>query len=744
MQKPHRLNLQIEHLQRTLIGSTLKADNQINLLAAQNTDTLTSINKSSSASVGVSLNTTTGLSANASISQGKGHANGTDVSYTETVVQGGNKAGDKVALQSGTDTNLIGAEVKGNQVVANVGTTGQGNLNIQSLQDTSTYDSKQSSAGVGVSIPIAGTGFAVSANLSQTKMNGDYASVVEQSGIKAGDGGFQITTNGNTNLTGAVIASTQTAIDNNANSLTTKTLTVSDLQNKADYSASQTSLGVGYSTGSGNVGKDRQGKAQTDGTQVPGTTLSNLNGFSATTPVALSASDSNSSTTLSGISAGNLNITDSNKQQALTGKDAATTVATLNQDVHVVNTTDANGNTTAITVDSQGNNTAHSIAPLLTDAKKAEINADFAIVQAFTNETSTFLTNRAKESTAAQKTIDAELAKDNPDATVIAQATQTLAENATWSMGGTGRTILTALTLASAGNVTGSSGEFIQAAAVNYLQSLGVQQIKQIADEFKTDGQANSTSETVRTALQGLAACAGAAASGNNCGTAALAASSSVVINTLLDQVEGKDSNNLTPAEKEARLNLLTTLVTGITAAAGGNAAVANAAATIETENNGLLEEGQFFVKHPQIAIAIGSYKDPKTVKDPNITTIASTFQLNLLGSGAEGSASNAFRHVIWQALITSQFGEGIAVEVGNAHDSSWSSDISKTFSTLTDADTTADQLNNTIGRQIALKNPGISNTKLAEIILINQSSDGFYQATLQTDNTYKVEKVKL
>src|SRR5450830_1133253 len=83
---------------------TLKADNQINLLAAQNTDTQTSTNKSSSASIGASYNTTTGFAVTASASQRKGNSNGTDVSYTNTQIIAGNKAGDTAKLESGTDT----------------------------------------------------------------------------------------------------------------------------------------------------------------------------------------------------------------------------------------------------------------------------------------------------------------------------------------------------------------------------------------------------------------------------------------------------------------------------------------------------------------------------------------------------------------------------------------------------------------------------------------------------------------
>jgi filamentous hemagglutinin len=219
---------------------TLKAEDEINLIAAKNNNTLNSKNKNSSASLGVSFGTS-GLAVTASASQGKSKANGTDVTWTETALE----AGNKVTLESGTDTNLIGAQVRGEQVVADVGTSGDGNLNIQSLQDTSTYDSKQKSAGISVSVPIgAGAyGGSISASNSNTKSN--YASVNEQSGIFAGDEGFQVNVNGNTNLTGAVIASTEQAIADNKNSLTTQTLTISNIQNSATYEAKGSSATVG-------------------------------------------------------------------------------------------------------------------------------------------------------------------------------------------------------------------------------------------------------------------------------------------------------------------------------------------------------------------------------------------------------------------------------------------------------------------------------------------------------------------
>lgn len=239
---------------------SLIADNEINLLAAQNIDTLASKNKSSSASVGVSYGTS-GWLVNASASSGKGKANGEDVIWTESMVQGGQQAGDKVALESGTNLNLnlIGTQVRGNQVMVNVGTTGTGNFTIQSLQDTSTYHDKQQSLGGSIS---AGAGLAGgSLNYGRSKTDSDYASVKEQAGIFAGNDGFQVAVNGNTDLQGGVMASTQQAIQDNKNSLVTDTLTVSDIKNKADYKATSLNLGGGYSTTGNGIGKDQQSEA---------------------------------------------------------------------------------------------------------------------------------------------------------------------------------------------------------------------------------------------------------------------------------------------------------------------------------------------------------------------------------------------------------------------------------------------------------------------------------------------------
>ncbi len=172
----------------------------------------------------------------ASASKGKGHANSADLVHDNTHVT----AGNKLIMQSGGNTNARGAVIKGNQVIADIG----GDFNLESLQDTSIYDAKQQSIGGSVTV---GAGFSGSASYSNSKAKGDFASVVEQTGIQAGSGGFQINVKGNTDFKGAAITSTQEAIDNQLNRLTTGTLTHSDIENHREHEASAVSLSGGFS-----------------------------------------------------------------------------------------------------------------------------------------------------------------------------------------------------------------------------------------------------------------------------------------------------------------------------------------------------------------------------------------------------------------------------------------------------------------------------------------------------------------
>jgi len=61
--------------------------------------------------------------------------------------------------------------------------------------------------------------------MSKTQVDSDFLSMGTQSGIKAGDGGFQVDVKGDTTQTGCVISSSQAAVEQNLNSFATGGLT---------------------------------------------------------------------------------------------------------------------------------------------------------------------------------------------------------------------------------------------------------------------------------------------------------------------------------------------------------------------------------------------------------------------------------------------------------------------------------------------------------------------------------------
>lgn len=110
------------------------------------------------------------------------------------------------------------------------GTVGN-DLNIESKQDSNNY--KESNKSIGASIGV-GSNKAVSGSASVGKIDSNYKSVTDQSGIKAGEGSFDIGVGKNTNLKGGIISSTA---DADKNKLSTGTLTFEDIKNEADYKA---------------------------------------------------------------------------------------------------------------------------------------------------------------------------------------------------------------------------------------------------------------------------------------------------------------------------------------------------------------------------------------------------------------------------------------------------------------------------------------------------------------------------
>lgn len=229
-------------------NTSLDAANDVLLSGAANTQKTTGRNSSSGGGVGVSIGAGgngAGISVFASVNAAKGSEKGNGTEWTKTTTD----SGKTVTINSGRDTVLNGAQVNGNRIIADVGH----DLLISSQQDTSKYDSKQTSVAAGGSFTfgsMTGSGYIAA---SRDKMKSRFDSVAEQTGMFSGDGGFDITVGNHTQLDGAVIASTATA---DKNSLDTGTLGFSDIHNEADYKVSHSGISL---SGGGSFGDKFQG-----------------------------------------------------------------------------------------------------------------------------------------------------------------------------------------------------------------------------------------------------------------------------------------------------------------------------------------------------------------------------------------------------------------------------------------------------------------------------------------------------
>lgn len=227
---------------------TLDAARDVNLIASQDTQQTTGKNSSSGGSLGVGVGVGSGgagISISANANSSKGHEKGNGVWQNETTVD----AGNRVIINTGRDATIAGAQVSGETVVADIGR----DLTIASTQDSDHYNSKQNSVSGGAGYTFGAGGFSGSINVSRDKMTSDYDSVQEQSGLFAGNGGFDVTVGNHTQLDGGVIASTATA---DKNRLDTGTLGFSDIHNQADFKTEH--QGAGISSG-GSIGKQFAG-----------------------------------------------------------------------------------------------------------------------------------------------------------------------------------------------------------------------------------------------------------------------------------------------------------------------------------------------------------------------------------------------------------------------------------------------------------------------------------------------------
>ncbi|APD13316.1 hypothetical protein RO07_11760 [Pandoraea pulmonicola] len=266
----------------------LQATNQVNLRHSTDTESSRSENESKSGSFGVSFGTG-GLGVSASMSRANGDANSDSAFQNNTHINAGNTA----VIVSGGDTNIVGANVNADKVIARVG----GDLKVASVQDTSESAAHQQSVGGGLNLSMGGASGSFST--SHGNASGSYAGVAEQSGIQAGSGGFDVNVAGNTDLKGAYIASTA---EPSKNQLTTGTLTYSDIQNHSDYKANSFGVGGGFSVGNGGANERTTGPSSGKNTGGPSPMLPQ------------SESGSERGTTRSGVSDGTITLTNGTNQ----------------------------------------------------------------------------------------------------------------------------------------------------------------------------------------------------------------------------------------------------------------------------------------------------------------------------------------------------------------------------------------------------------------------------------------------
>ncbi len=279
---------------------TLGAKRDVLLDSGVNTSRLDGKNESHGGAVGVGINFgqgSNGLTVNASGNKSRGNERGNGTTHSETTLD----AGSGVSIVSGRDTALTGAQVSGSRVTMDVGRS----LVLTSEQDSDSYDSKQTSASGGISGSMSGG--SASVNLALDKMHSTWDSVIEQTGIFAGNGGFDITVGEHTQLNGAVIGSTGSA---EKNRLDTGTLGFGDINNHAEYKVEH--LSIGASTG-GSIADQFTGN-------MANSLLVGVNG-----------SDSADSTTRSAVSNGTITIRDKDSQPQ--------DVASLSRDVEHANQT---------------------------------------------------------------------------------------------------------------------------------------------------------------------------------------------------------------------------------------------------------------------------------------------------------------------------------------------------------------------------------------------------------------------
>ena len=211
----------------------LEAGRHILITAGENSTEEKQNTHSTSGNMGVSLGVEGIQGIRGGYSSGKGKEEETSRTYEDSRI----KAENTLNFVSGKDTAVKGGKLEGDRVKGGVG----GSLSLETVQDEKSYHEESHSAGITLSYDFSHGKSGVSGGLSKENIQSHYESASSQSGIYAGNEGFDISVKDNTHLKGAVIDSKG---DAEKNTLRTGTLSWEDVENKADYRLSGKGIAV--------------------------------------------------------------------------------------------------------------------------------------------------------------------------------------------------------------------------------------------------------------------------------------------------------------------------------------------------------------------------------------------------------------------------------------------------------------------------------------------------------------------
>ncbi|EOP2499734.1 VENN motif pre-toxin domain-containing protein, partial [Escherichia coli] len=455
--------------------------------------------------------------------------NGT--THTETTVD----AGKQLAIISGRDTTLTGAQAGGETVKVDAGR----HLTLTSEQDSDRYDSKQQNASAGGSFTFGSMSGSASVNLSRDKMHSNYDSVQEQTGIFAGRGGFDVTTGQHTQLNGAVIASTATA---DKNRLDTGTLGFSDIENRADYKVEHQSVGI--STG-GSIGG-----------QFAGNMANNL-------LVGANHEGHADSTTQSAVSAGNITIRDTKSQKQ--------DVADLNRDAAHANQT---------------------LSPIFDREKEHQRLQQAQLIGEIGNQVADIARTegqiageKAKRDPAALNQARAELeaaGKPFTEQDVAQRAYNNGMAASGFGTGGKYRQAIQAATAAVQGLGGGNLSAALAGGAAPYLA--------EVVKTMTTDPVTGEVNKAANVAAHAVVNAALAVAQGNNALAGAAGAATGEVVGMIATQMYGKPVSELSETEKQT-VSTLATVAAGL---AGGLVGDSRASAVAGAQSGKTTVENNF------------------------------------------------------------------------------------------------------------------------------------------------------